>query len=193
MADLPSTQAVIQLEEVQFQDSIGEGLFTKLGSAINYLIDNNVVDDLGSVQESILIEAEFQTQRDATWVIMDGRDITGSDLETTYGFTTIPDMETRFARVVDDGAGVDTGRVVMTEQEDVNVAHTHLSVNNTGSVSASFSGSFPYLSNSAATDSGSTFLGGDDAGANVALTTDQGSSAFRPNNITINYFIKINL
>jgi len=56
---------------------------------------------LGSIQQSILTEAEFQAEMGTTdWVLMDGRNIAGSKLATLKGWTTIPDARGRFLRTL---------------------------------------------------------------------------------------------
>jgi len=71
-----------------------------------------VEDQLGDVKSSMLDEATFQTQRDTTWVLIDGRDITGSDLHALTGITILPDSRDKFAR------GNRVGRTIGSEEID---------------------------------------------------------------------------
>lgn len=53
---------------------------------------------VGSVQQSVLNEAQFQAEAGDEWVRMDGRDITGSRLAQITGWTNLPDASGRFLR-----------------------------------------------------------------------------------------------
>ena len=46
---------------------------------------------VGSVQQSMLTEVQFQTEMGNQWVLMDGRSVSGSRYETITGNSTVPD------------------------------------------------------------------------------------------------------
>jgi hypothetical protein len=53
---------------------------------------------LGSIQQSILTEAQFQSMMGTGWVAMKGQSIAGSLLDKTFGISTLPDARSRFLR-----------------------------------------------------------------------------------------------
>lgn len=60
---------------------------------------------LGDIVYSRLTEPQFQAQRDTTWVLYDGRDITGSALAALTGFNTLEDHRGSSPRVGNNGGG----------------------------------------------------------------------------------------
>jgi len=60
-------------------------------------------EQIGDVKQSILTEAQFQAVHDTTWVLMDGRSITGSALASEFGVTTLPDARGVFLRSKNNG------------------------------------------------------------------------------------------
>jgi hypothetical protein len=76
---------------------------------------------VGSIQQSMLDEADFQTEMGSSdWVMCDGRDITGSKLATYIG-ATLPDARDRFLRSnhtsIAEGAGTTTRGASMRAQQ----------------------------------------------------------------------------
>jgi len=53
---------------------------------------------IGDVKQSFLTEAQFITENGATWILADGRDITGSDYAGVIGNNTAPDCRAMFLR-----------------------------------------------------------------------------------------------
>lgn len=53
---------------------------------------------LGDVKHSALDPADFATENGATWIIADGRDVTGSDYHSLTALTTVPDYRGVFLR-----------------------------------------------------------------------------------------------
>ncbi len=53
---------------------------------------------VGTVMQSILSLAQFQSEMGTNWVLMDGADVTGSALATLTGNNTLPDATGRFLR-----------------------------------------------------------------------------------------------
>lgn len=86
---------------------------------------------IGDIVTSILTEAQFQSQRNSGWVLMDGRSVGGSKYATTTGNSVIPDARGMFLRGKNngraDGKQNPDGDVAMgTYQADSNKAHTHI-------------------------------------------------------------------
>jgi len=54
---------------------------------------------VGSVQQSMLSEVQFQNELGTTWVIMDGRNVAGSRYEAITGNSNIPNAFGRFFRM----------------------------------------------------------------------------------------------
>ena len=53
---------------------------------------------VGSIQQSILTEAQFQAQIGTEWVAMKGQAVAGSTICVTYSICTLPDARNRFLR-----------------------------------------------------------------------------------------------
>ena len=53
---------------------------------------------VGSIQQSILTEAQFQAQIGTDWVAMKGQAVAGSAICVTYSICTLPDARNRFLR-----------------------------------------------------------------------------------------------
>jgi hypothetical protein len=165
---------------------------------------------IGEVKQSVLTEAEFQQVFDGTWVLMDGRDITGSDLANLTGNNTLPDARGQFLRGKNNGRNdgsedPEGERNLGASQSDSFGSHDHgggfhghalysytgtstsgnLGMTNTiTGVTGKNSASRGYVSTNG---DGATLV--QDAGN--FLNTDGGSET-RPRNIVINYFVKIN-
>jgi len=64
---------------------------------------------IGTIEQSILTAAQFETALSAPekgkWALMDGRDITGTDLATVTGNNKLPDMRGAFLRMSGTNAG----------------------------------------------------------------------------------------
>jgi hypothetical protein len=90
------------------------------------------MNDLGDVRDSVLEPGVF-TSRNAGWVLMDGRNVEGSDLFAINGAANIPDGRGVFIRGMDlgrnaiDGKGDPEGntRVLNIVQMDEFLAHNH--------------------------------------------------------------------
>lgn len=65
---------------------------------------------LGSIQQSILTEAQFQSMMGTGWVAMKGQSIAGSLLDKAFGISTLPDARSRFLRNSD---AADTNLMVL--------------------------------------------------------------------------------
>ena len=139
--------------------------------------------NVGEVKQSILTEAQFSTEYGEGWVLMDGRDITGSDLATITGNTTLPDARGIFLRGKNNGRSdgsqnPDGDLAIGTTQADEVGGHDHPGVKHTPY------GYDIYFS------IGNNQLGYADNRDEVTGTS--GGNESRPTNITVNTFIKIN-
>ena len=155
---------------------------------------NSSTFDVGSIQQSVLIESVFQSRNGDCWVLMDGRVLSSSDeLKSLTGWSNIPDARGRVLRTVDHGTGVDpdkSSRSILSGnytgenlyigsiQNDSFKSHSHTISGNTQAVS--------------------DYVGG--SGANYGIvknqvlaaeTDDRGGNETRMKNIYINTFIKI--
>ena len=147
---------------------------------------------IGDVVQSLLTETQFQSERGLTWVLMDGRSVTGSDYATLTGSSSIPDARGVFLRGKNNGRSdgkqnPDGDSSLGVYQEDAFQGHGHLyrsknqganAYNNAGANAGihNLDNSFPVERPINLSGSGTVRYG----------------TETRPKNITINYFIKIN-
>lgn len=185
MTDITSSFEKIQTEEVAYRSAVSEATLTKIGGAINGLIDGGT-SKVGDIMASILTEAQFQAQRTTAWVLMDGRDVTGSDYETLTGFSAIPDARGEFLRGLDNGRGVDSGRTMGSSQGQSFGSHSHecLGVRHTDTLNNTLTG--------LGSGGNSLYYNASVPAPDKVFTNAQGGSETRPRNVAVNYFIKIN-
>ena len=190
MTDLTSILNTIQIEETAYRDGVGKSVYTRIGETVNHFIDN-IPQSIGNLQWSVLTEEQFQARRGTNWILCDGRDVTGSDYDTLTGNTTIPDGRGKFTRGLDNGAGIDIGRVMATEQTDQNDDHTHRN-------------GYRSAENGSLTAGGrwnvrSTSIFGlqfdnnlNNSVSNTVGTSGNEGEDFRPINTCLNLFVKVN-
>lgn len=139
---------------------------------------------IGSVEQSMLSETQFQLLNGTGWILADGRNVAGSVYATVLGVTNVPDLRGVTLR------GKNNGRVDGNQNPDGDVAlgtfqghaftsHSH-TINLHGNVPA-------VTANPAA--SSAAFSGHQHASS--APNTGGGNET-RMRNVTINQFIKIN-
>lgn len=170
MALLPSSDLRITVEETSYKASVSQNTLQKMGGAINNLLDNAAAK-LGDTQTSILTVAQFQAERDATWVLMSGQSIVGSDLNALTGITTLPDMVGNKAfmrQAATDGNITDF-------ESDTIASHNHTVGLNSGTNNVSAGGGISVKASGVGDTTG--FTGGGET---------------RPVNYQMNFFIKIN-
>ena len=153
-----------------------------------YLPFTNRNARIGDVKESILTEIQFQAVHDGTWVLMDGRDITGSDLATLTGSTTLPDARGQFLRGKNNGRldgneDPDGERAIGHWQEDKMQGHEHRL---TGSFTGVAAGGGSAWGTGGTTDTHPTLYSDGTNG------TPRTGSETAPKNIAVNIFVKIN-
>ena len=56
------------------------------------------IEPVGTIKQSILSEAQFQSQSGTDWVAMKGQAVAGSTICLTYSICTLPDARNRFLR-----------------------------------------------------------------------------------------------
>jgi len=192
MADVPSSLETIDINEVSYRSAVSEATQTKIAATVNALIKVGN-EPLGTIHQSILTVAQFQSERSVEWVRMEGQDITGSDLHTLTGLATLPDMvsSNSFLRQ----ASSDESNL-LTYQSSNNISHSHQQsacADNFGDPPQ-----YPLWRNvgGGCNEAGLTLLGEDSWGTSGCLapitTVASGGSESRPVNYSINFFIKIN-
>ena len=132
--NVPSSNVRIALEQVQFLSGGTEGLATALAAAVNWIIDNVANPPIGSVVFSMLDEVAFAAAKNTpvwdnlfptatTWIVADGRSVTGSAFDTMGLGTNVPDARATFLR------GKNNGRVDGKENPDGELALGAFSTN----------------------------------------------------------------
>ena len=131
---------------------------------------------IGSIIQSILTQAQIDTQESGTWQLCDGAATTAGSALLALGFANVPDAQGRVLA----GAGVAgsaASKTLNTQLDTQNLTHAHQQMG------TSFTGAAEALS-------GSTGLGTPVAfGGN---TSSEGGDEARPFTYVVNHFIKIN-
>lgn len=202
MADITPERIKIQQQETRQRTSLTESLFARVGASINWIIEN-ATEQVGDVVTSTLTEAQFQEQRNNKWVLMDGRDVSGSDYAAITGFTNIPDGRGVVLRgknngrddaFADDEGERQIGSLQMDQMQRLTGQFRHRSDTIGGSAGiegGAFSGSNSGAAHGGASSQGRlvTFNSANSPNARVSATTE-GETRMR--NVCVNYFIKIN-
>ena len=180
MTDIASVKKKIQIEETQYRSAVSESTAQKMGGTVNWIIDNSAFA-VGDIVTSMLTEAQFQAQRNNSWVLMNGQPCIGSDYEALTGNSSVPDMINgqRFLRQ----AAADNATGVL--QADENKSHNH------GGSSLAF------YTKVAPGDPGFDGITAGNGTINiyrqyVEAGGNSGGDETRPKNLWVNFFIKIN-
>lgn len=156
-------------------------------------------EQVGDVKQSVLTEAQFQSLHGASWVLMDGRSVAGSDLDTEFGVSTLPDARGVFLRGKNNGRSDGNQnpageRAVGFLEGDQMQGHQHIPSTNSVNQAYQFaSGSaqlYTYAWGSGASVNNAPNVGNPVTDA-INGTPRTGLES-RPKNITVNTFIKIN-
>ena len=143
--------------------------------------EGKMLYNIGEVRSSILGETIFQSVHGSGWVLMDGRDITGSDLHGLTGMTDAPDGRGMFMRGKNngrsDGQENPEGELSLgVHQVDQVGPHNHKVSNGRADTGFTGNSNLPFLS----------------GGSGPWYSQNNVSDETRPKNITINWFMKIN-
>jgi hypothetical protein len=194
MAILEGEIKKIQIEEISGKSICSERFWQKVGTTINELAKRTVFG-LGDIMPSPLDESEFQAQHGAEWVACDGQNIEGSLYSAQTGNAFAPDYRGKFHRQVNtDSTGLDANRSLGTLQSSDNKNHFHLNIrtNTTPLVTNALSKGYRKVPEGW----GDWQIVGSNAQPNHAKTGPVNlgnvASENRPDNITFNFFIKIN-
>ena len=108
--DLASSRTKVSLDQTQYLAAVASTMGTRLGAAINFIIDNLPSGPgIGTIQPSMLTLVQFQAIKGAGWVLCDGANVTGSAYQTSLGFTNVPDLRNRFFRGKNHARSTGTG------------------------------------------------------------------------------------
>lgn len=158
---------------------------------------------VGTVLNSMLTEAQFQTEYGLTWVLADGQSVAGSKYQTITGNANIPDLRGRFLRGKNNGRGTGSnpdGEFALGQEQGQGTAKNGLSATSTGSGNhrhgiiasnhaADTTGS---IATSSSHNEGITRYTNYDGTHTHPITIGAGNNETRPSNTCVNYFIKIN-
>lgn len=187
MVDIPDNFDPIQQESVASRAGVSEFVTQQMGGAVNYLLRNKAT--VGDMVMSVLSEAQFQAERDTTWVLCDGRGVAGSDYEALTGSSFIPDARGRFPRGKDHGTGRDANGDLPTGSayDDKLQDHYH-----TGNFGPYYYGNWP--SSPPGFAAAGDWPGHTTGSWNTSgVTSAPVSSETFPKTVIVNMFIKINV
>jgi hypothetical protein len=187
MGIVPRSFNYVQQPGVQYNKPVSEASLEQLGGPINGLL--SIMLPVGSIIHSMLTEIQFQDQignpSPATWVLADGRDVTGSLFTEVTGFTLIPDLRGIFVRGKNNGRSDghqnpdgDLALGTYTGDKFASHLHTYTYSRTTAQISNNTSGgviNFPY-----------------DQLTTTENTSSAGGNETAPKNVTVNIFIRIN-
>jgi hypothetical protein len=130
-----SVRTKITVIETQFRAAITESMMEDFSETINWIIDHMGNPAVGTVHESVLTEAQFQSIRGTDWVLCDGRNVAGSDYHAITGSVVIPDMRGLHYRGKNNGRSDGNqnpgGDLALgTFQSDDAKAHVHTATQN---------------------------------------------------------------
>jgi microcystin-dependent protein len=144
--------------------------------------------NIGDVKSSLLTEAQFQHLHGVSWVLCDGRDVSGSRYASLTGSTVVPNMLGRTLRGLDAAGTVDpdgAGRSLGDTQEDAFQGHEHEFQRSTGSYG--YTGD-QYVSPARSYPNFTT--------SNILEKSGYGAPRYedetRMKNVAVNFFCKIN-
>ncbi len=198
MSDLPSVAKFVTEEETDFRAPFSESMAQKMGESISYILDKLDTTPVGSIEGSLLDETDYQAERGVGWVLMDGRDITGSRLAEVTGLTDIPDARGMFLRGKNytrpSGTGNPDGDLAVgTYQADENASHSHVFSFSLGAGNRPVASIDLTAGLQSDEDPDDNRLNVEETQGDFPLTIDNaGGDESRPKNTTLNWFIRIN-
>ena len=193
--NVPGLYSLIQLEETSVDDPVSSSVFNRIAAVVNEALAIAQNSAVGSLEISLLTEAQFQNQKGATWVLVDGRSVVGSVYQSTFGLTNIPDFRGLHIRGKDNGSGnnpagdLPTGT---TSGYSDNRIHTHPTtvLPTPGRLFGFWNTQITLSASPSAFQRGAPDF--EIAPTPAFSIASVGVGEARPRNITVNYFIKIN-
>lgn len=166
------------------------------GEAISADKMNSQTFDVGSIQQSVLIETVFQSRNGDCWVLMDGSPLAITDeLRQLTGWTNLPDARGRILRMTDLGANVDAGltdRTKLTGTYTGNESYIGSSQNDeVGPHTHELQGKDDSGTNDYAGGSGANYGLQYNGGSFATSTQENTGTETRMKNINVNMYIKI--
>jgi hypothetical protein len=202
MGIVAPNKADIFTEEISYRSSVSEELLRKLAAAVN-AINHGSLLPLGSTEMSFLPLAKFQILRDNSWVLLDGSNITTTDLGQfmlaqglATGSVWLPDMRGQVPIGVNNGRSdgkqnqVSATLALGGHMGDGNKSHQHYvakAATQTASLLSSNSLATIYSSGAEANYT----LTGVGFSADVGLTSSSGQAQTTVNSVGVNWFIKV--
>jgi len=183
----------IQVEEIESKKVLSENLFFKIAANLNSL-QQKIIFDVGDVVDSVLTESQFQAELSSDWVLCNGQNIENSLLSTLTGLAFAPDMRGRFLKQSLNGD--DT----LFIEANNNAPHRHAQIrsNSSGGSTGNLSQRVFRNTGIVVVTSPAYFISGSTGEPDAGQTRDSGSnlpnngSEFRPKNIALYRYIKIN-
>lgn len=151
---------------------------------------------VGSIQASLLTEAEFQSIFGTGWVLARGQSVSGSKYTSLTGVSSVPDLRGQFLRGKNNGRsdgnqdpGGERNLRDGVIQQDQYQGHTH----STGSTISGAGGGLVYLQPPGLSNNQvSGYVTKGNFADEVGNGTPRTGNETRPRNVTVNYFIRIN-
>lgn len=207
MTDIAGSSVPAQIESVQFNNPISEASLSSIGAVGNYLL--NILAPVGTVWGSMLFDSgdgshpsnSFQSQlgsgnpSPATWVLADGRDVTGSRYQALTGNSTVPDLRGLMLRGSNYGGSAAGTRADGKQNPDGTLAPGTYSADKFASHKHTFATDYVLDTNTGSRGAGSD---GDQYGTNPVQLDNQiqinntGGNETAPKTVTLNFFIRIN-
>jgi len=210
MAVVPGAFDPVQQPSVQFNNPVSESSLDGIAASVNGLL--GIILPVGSLIHSMLDPTTFASQLPAvllgsTWVLADGRNVSGSAYANVTGHSTVPDFRGGFLRGKNngrsDGQADPHGDLALgTYEGDQFSSHNHhfSDPGHTHTTSYLGTGLSPKLRNSAY-GAGSDISGTDATGSNLVVADSgpsnvvvafQGGAENNPKSYVVNIYIRIN-
>lgn len=204
MSEVSGNPQLIFEKDIQSARSNSASLFLKFARAINYIIKGEITP-LGTIETSLLPEAQFQKLRSNAWVKIKAQDITNTDLGQFYisegigsGTITLPDMRGMHQVFTNDGRSDGFQHIqnpVLGQQITGQIkAHNHFvarDVTESNLLTASNHLSFKGVIKSGEELSTEYNLKGQNSQPNVGITSTTGQSQNTVNAVGFNIYIKV--
>jgi hypothetical protein len=184
----------IQDQEVAHRYDVDYKLIEKVAATINQVLSTMEPLPVGYVERTFLTQAEFFVARNSTdWMLCNGQSCVGTAYGTLTGNTTVPNAQARFFRMKDYGSGHASGGDVAigTDVGDTYKTHSHAVSVTTDAMAVANPAIDQSVGGSATARCivPQTF-------AHVLSVSPQnnvpGGTESRPENMTVNFFIKVN-